>query len=399
MSFLNPLFAALLILFAVLSVQASFNWAKASPDAGRFGTIDGLRGYLAFFVFLHHAAIWVTYSQTGAWQAPDSHLYTHLGQSSVAVFFMITSFLFYDKLLNAGTRTIAWRSFLTGRFFRLMPLYATVMLVMFLVVALLSDATLHDKPRYLFFCAVRWLSFTILGAPDINHVDAARIVAGVTWSLPYEWCFYLLLPLLALGTGQRPTWRMLVVIVAGLATAWSAALHWHLLCIFAGGMLAARLVRHAPFTAFARRPLASAIVVACLGLVLLFPTAYAFLPAALLTIAFCLVAAGADLFGVLAAKASRRFGELAYSMYLIHGILLFSAITFVVGKGRVAAMSGMHYWMVIALLVPVLLALSALTYHSVEQPGIRLGRRFSARWPGKQAAQPGTDPMPAPVVV
>ncbi|MBY9589867.1 acyltransferase family protein [Pseudomonas aeruginosa] len=69
----------------------------------RFSTIDGLRGYLAFFVFLHHAAIWYYFLRSGAWQVPPSNLYTHFGQTSVSLFFMITGFLFTHKLLQSKT--------------------------------------------------------------------------------------------------------------------------------------------------------------------------------------------------------------------------------------------------------------------------------------------------------
>ncbi|MEL4035226.1 hypothetical protein AAEZ52_23965, partial [Pseudomonas aeruginosa] len=34
---------------------------SARLPASRFVTIDGLRGYLAFFVFLHHSSIWYYY--------------------------------------------------------------------------------------------------------------------------------------------------------------------------------------------------------------------------------------------------------------------------------------------------------------------------------------------------
>lgn len=378
MHVLNPLFAVLLTLLALICVRATFILVKAGPPPGKFGTIDGLRGYLAFFVFLHHASVWATFSRTGVWAAPASHLYTHLGQSSVAIFFMITSFLFYDKLLGSRHQPFPWRSFFIGRFFRLMPLYAGIMVLMFLVVAIMSDWTMHDTPRYLLLCAVRWLSFTILGAPNINHVDTAHILAGVTWWLHYEWCFYLVLPVIALTIGQRATWGMATAIVAGLGVAWITNLQVSLLCISAGGIIAARLVRVTRFTAFSRHPLGSIMVLSCLTGVVMYPTAYALIPCVLLTVAFCLVAGGADLFGALLTRTSRRLGELAYSMYLVHGILLFSIVGLVVGKGSAAVMSGTTYWTMIAMLVPVLLACCAFTFHAIEKPGIQLGRMLSA---------------------
>src|SRR5579862_6911783 len=83
---------------------------RSPPVAGadRFLAIDGLRGYLALSVFLHHSCVWYFYLRTGKWELPPSRLYVQLGQSSVALFFMITGFLFYSKLLQARNREFDW---------------------------------------------------------------------------------------------------------------------------------------------------------------------------------------------------------------------------------------------------------------------------------------------------
>ena len=93
----NPL-AALACLFAALATSFLLLKRFGFPrQSARFASIDGLRGYLAFFVFLHHACIWYFYLQTGEWGRPPSNLYSHLGRSSVVLFFMITGFLFFTK--------------------------------------------------------------------------------------------------------------------------------------------------------------------------------------------------------------------------------------------------------------------------------------------------------------
>jgi len=73
---------------------------------------------------------------------------------------------------------------------------------------------------------------------------------------------------------------------------------------------------------------------------------------------------------------SHRLGELAYGIYLIHGIVLFVAINFVVGKDVAADMSVPMYWMFVAVLALVTLALSGMAYHYVEKPGIALGKQL-----------------------
>ena len=93
----------------------------ASPP--RYSTIDGLRGYLAFAVFLSHSSIWYFYLHFGRWDVPQSNFYTHLGQSSVTLFFMITGFLFWSKLLDGRVQPIDWSRLYLSRLFRLVPLY------------------------------------------------------------------------------------------------------------------------------------------------------------------------------------------------------------------------------------------------------------------------------------
>ena len=79
--------------------------ATHASITSRNASIDGMRGLLALFVFLHHACIWYFSLSTGQWKIPPSYFYTHLGQSSVALFFMITAFLFSNKLLDASCKT------------------------------------------------------------------------------------------------------------------------------------------------------------------------------------------------------------------------------------------------------------------------------------------------------
>lgn len=346
----------------------------------RFATINGLRGYLAFFVMLHHASMWYVFFRTGSWIAPDSHLYAHLGQASVLLFFMITSFLFYNKLLNCRAREFDWNAFFTGRFLRIAPLYFVVLIFVFLTVACLSHWRMTESPQAVISSIGQWLLFTIPTAAPINGItDAWIIVAGVTWSLRYEWVFYLALPLISLTTGQRPGLLMLLVAAAGLAIGWKIGLRVKFVAVFSGGILAACLVRDPRFAGFCKKKVASLLVLMCFAVVLQFPTTHQAIPCFTLIIAFCIIAGGADLFGLLALPVSHRFGELAYGIYLIHGIVLFTTLNFVIGKDATAAMSAPMYWTCIALLVPVTLALAGIAYHYVEKPGINLGKQLRKR--------------------
>src|ERR1700761_4154599 len=83
--------------------------------------LDGLRALAALSVFVSHAGLYSHYLATGRWElvAP---VFTVLGQGGVALFFMITGFLFWGRLLRAHGRP-DWRILYIGRVFRIGPLY------------------------------------------------------------------------------------------------------------------------------------------------------------------------------------------------------------------------------------------------------------------------------------
>lgn len=379
MNALHPAWAILLTALAVLCACLMSGRQVAAQQA-RFTSIDGLRGYLAFFVFLHHAAIWYAYVRTGVWTAPASHLYTLLGHASVSLFFMITSFLFYSKLLESEGGRFDWPKFFIGRLMRLTPLYLFAMLLLLLLVTIVSNGVAQDSALYITKCVVRWLSFTILGAPSINQVNPLPLMAGVTWSLPYEWIFYGALPLLGFTAGVRAAWPFVIISVASLGLAAMQGLSHHFAYVFAAGIVAALLVRNARFKRFAATRSASiAVLVLVMGL-LAFPTAFKLVQLALLTAIFSLIAGGTSVFGALSCSASRWLGEFAYSMYLLHGLLLYVAIHYVVGVESVRTMTALMYWLVIAALVPVLLGVCFLTFRWIEKPGIDLTPRLLKLW-------------------
>ena len=218
--------AGVAFLVAWLTAHALTRVFGAPPSDGRFATIDGLRGFLAFSVFMHHNVIWFVYLRTGQWVAPQSALFRHFGESAVALFFMITAFLFTTKVLNSRERPIDWTRLYVGRLTRLFPMYAVAVTVVWVMAWLLTGHARNVGWGTLLDEFVHWLAFTIRDHPDVNGLAGTSIlIAGVTWSLPYEWWFYLSLPFLALVLRRRPpaTWLRAGRAVASVALALSAA--------------------------------------------------------------------------------------------------------------------------------------------------------------------------------
>jgi peptidoglycan/LPS O-acetylase OafA/YrhL len=112
--------------------------------------------------------------------------------------------------------------------------------------------------------------------------------------------------------------------------------------------------------------------------------------------AFVLIAAGTTLFGFLRLAALRLLGDMSYSIYLLHGLLLYCVFVIVIGKEAAREMSVVGYWSVAAVCTPVLVTLCYCTYRFIELPGMAATSRVHAKvlavwkWLGNRgAALPG----------
>src|ERR1035438_10583305 len=77
-------------------------------NGARYIAIDGIRGYLAFGVFVHHCLVTWIFLSDGRWDPLPHNFENQLGATSVAVFFMITAFLFWGRAQAHGS--LDWRS-------------------------------------------------------------------------------------------------------------------------------------------------------------------------------------------------------------------------------------------------------------------------------------------------
>ena len=330
----------------------------------RVSSIDGLRGYLAFGVFLHHSGLWFLYLQNGQWSWPAPGWAQQLGEMSVALFFMITGFLFTAKLRKDQGSGTDWVRLYTSRLLRIVPLWLFVKVLVVLMALVIK----------------RWC----LDSGNPQHLPATAstglMTAGVTWTLYYEWLFYGALPWVALLLRQRPalSWLMASAVFMGLL----GAQRWYAIysCMFAGGMLAAGLVTQPQLRRFASSRWGSLCAAVLLGTVAGgFDSAYQPLPVLLLTLAFVLIAAGADGFGILQTRLSRVFGEITFSIYLLHGVLLFVVFRFVLGLHASVALDSGAYALAIAAITPVLMVLSYLGFRYLESPAMRRTQATAAR--------------------
>ena len=336
----------------------------------KYPAIDGLRGYLAFFVFLHHGYIWQHYCKTGIWEAPKSLLFLHFGQTSVVIFFVITAFLFTTKILESKTE-MDWGLYLKARFLRLFPMYFITILVVFVMVLVYTGFHLNTDPLTLLAAIGSWLFFTVSGPEDINGFkDTYLMNSGVTWTLPYEWMFYFLLPLLGLLFRKKIKLKIVLWFTLGfLIILYFNQASLRNFTPFYGGIITAFLLRNKRLKSVLQHPLFTIVAITLLVLsVCFFENGRKPIPVFISAFVLLIIASGNSFLGLLTSSLSRKFGQITYSLYLIHGTVLFILFYGIIGTGNIAQLSDWEYWGIIAATILPLLFISQFTFKYIELP-------------------------------
>ncbi|GAA5182549.1 acyltransferase [Niveibacterium umoris] len=340
-------------------------------------TIDSLRGYLAIAVYIHHASITWFYLQRGKWELPPSKLLANSGECAVALFFMVTGFLFWGRVLEQGKR-FDWFGFFLSRMARLVPLFYTVVAVLVASTFLLAGGYIVESPLIFARHIVHWLLFTFSQTSDLNGVNATwRMIAGVQWTLTYEWLFYFVLPVAALLTLKSKNVFAASVGLCVMLIAWH--LGWpdaKILALFAGGVAGAHWVRVPQLAGLAKTSAFGVFGVFCFALTLLTDV-----PESIgLPVFFVAVASGNTMWGALRARAAVWLGEVSYSIYLLHGLTLWVLFSSPLFHAQWRNVSIELYVVAIILNTFVVVAIASVTCVTVEWPGIRAGRVLCKKW-------------------
>lgn len=379
---LYPILPVILVALATTKIMARI--LKIAPAEGHYAAIDGLRGYLAFFVFLHHSSIWFFYLRGYGWGAPPSMLYTHFGPTSVALFFMITSFLFFNKLLSARERKIDWLKLYVSRVLRIYPLYIFMLIALFTCVAVLSHFILHTSFADLLLGALQWSVF--IQANLNGMLSTSRIISSVVWSLPFEWMFYCALPLLGLLVKIRTSFLVLLAALGGTLFFFYIIETFYpmggmkLTLPFISGMLAAILARNKRLRELASSTGVSIAIIILLALILgLYTSILDPVPLLIMTFVFCAIACGNDVFGILTHSLSRTFGQISYGIYLLHGMVLFATFRWILGFQRAGHLSPLEYWGIIMLCGAAVAMVCSLTYRLIERPAMDIAPEVTGK--------------------
>lgn len=364
---------------------------------GELRLLTSVRGLAAFWVFAGHSL------NLAAAKLPLAD------QPSMAVdiFIVLSGFVMVYSMRARGEAAsnlsrATYTSFLLRRFWRLSPAF----FVIFAIAMGLAEWTGHLRE-----------SLTALGSPApqgnrYTDQSATNIALHLTymfglfpsyssrspipdWSISLEMQFYMVFPLIFAVT-ERYRWRgVLVILALSLLLLLAAPAYFDAFSkpsalplkinLFLAGMVLARLAL--PET-FARSRGIAVLVIGAAMLMALVPTDGSLLaprnivrPGLVLALALIILCEVREVQSWLARllrwRGLRYIGDLSYSLYLVHLVIL---VPLEAMLARTTGMTGLTLAGISLLAAtPAVLAASSLLYHFVEKPGVRLGHWIEAR--------------------
>lgn len=347
----------------------------AGSDTWRLGhrpALDGLRGVAIALVVIAH------FSPSGT----RAHW---LGAVGVAMFFTLSGFLITSLLITEHQRTgrLNISRFYARRALRLLPALVTLVAVVSLVSLFVKGVTTPAAAVGTLTYLGNWV---IVVGGDLSGF-------GHTWSLAVEEQFYVVWPALFLLLVRLPARRqvhVLAAVVAGAAMIpgfigpfpWAEVYHRtdaRAVSLLAGCLLAFLLHRRSERSSANQWAAAAALALvvgsACVSLVF----TLVFAPLAVALGMVVLIAQGATTKGVawLSWAPLRLLGRRSYGLYLWHSPVIALAARSLGG------------WQLVAVALPLSLALTELSWRLIEAPALRLRGRL------RPSRLPGAEPPPA----
>ncbi|AZD37300.1 hypothetical protein C4K22_4571 [Pseudomonas chlororaphis subsp. aurantiaca] len=356
---------AMVMAFIVASTLLKSKIESAEvPHAYKF--INGMRGLAAIFVFINHAPF--VLSNLGVQNTVFSswgQLYPNLGSFGVQIFFCITGFLFFDKVIK--NEKIDWIDFFIARIKRVAPLYYVSSLLVFVIAASFAGFKVLDKESLI----------TISGLISFNFIDNPMRIGGVslvplssvTWTLIHEWRFYAVLPLVAIF--YRSRYKIIIMAVAMMLAAidlgYSAVVCW---VYFLTGIVAASVHK---ITVTNRLLRGAAVLIAVLAFVLtcglVEVPGYGALRFVLTSLFFICVTIANPSF--LHFQFLNRMSDISYSIYLLHLPVLFVSFKVVSGFVELSSIDKVTFWAINFSTIPVIVVISMYTFVNIEKRFMR----------------------------
>lgn len=345
--------------------QETFELSRGSHENIR--CMEGMRGLAVTAVFcVHYATFSLPYaSHSGL--APVMQALHQIGNAGVDLFFVLSGYLIY----GAALKRPPYFSFMKRRIRRIYPAFMAV----FSIYLLISFTIPHESkipagwwPAFIFIAENALLLPGIFPLP--------RLIP-VAWSLSYELLYYIVIPVLVMGLGLhrwRRAWRIALLLALAMLGALVAG--------FAGGPVRAIMflggaILYDTNDKGMHRPLVAPAALLAAFASMLLPMGTRSLDAAHAVMLFialplfcfaCFAQPASAMSKRLSAWPIRWLGNMSYSYYLLHGLVLKAAFLALM---RWRPPTGHEAALAAALLVPLYLLTiiaSAMLFASVERP-------------------------------
>lgn len=235
-----------MILFSICIYCSLLHKANILPHLSkinhRYDYIDGLRGLAAILVVCSHS--WrfrdIGFINNEVTKA-DYFYIGNFGALGVQLFFCITGFLFFKKILKNGL-TIDWKAFYLSRIKRLAPLYFVFCICVFVIG--ISVAGVSSVNSQAITSAAKLLTFGFMGTTFSIGSYNSGYITPILWTLSYEWKFYIAIPMIAAFISTKKSSLIFIIISAAIYASLSAADNFNIWIFFLSGGLAAFLERY-----------------------------------------------------------------------------------------------------------------------------------------------------------
>ena len=346
--------------------------------------MEGLRGFAVLLVFFVHF-----HSIFEAYFPPESSLNSFLalmrwiGHSGVDLFFVLSGYLIYSLLIR---KDVSYLRFMWRRVCRLYPTFLAVF-VMYLAASAIVPSR-SKLPHDPLDCLV-YLVANLLLLPGIVRIEP---LITVSWSLSYEVFFYTTLPLIVRAlrlrkwSGRARSILFAVLTVAHFVLVRFGVLGHQRLAMFLGGILLFELVQSLHVEL--RLPVWGEVLIAALyGICLVWigaarmqewsllssRTTIGLVTGAALYVATTVFAGYTIFYAGFLQKAFswtplRWLGNMSYSYYLLHGLVL-QGEWLILSKFRQAPFgSVVSVLILLQISLAATIVLSALLFWTVEKP-------------------------------
>lgn len=370
-------------------------------ETGKLDYIDALRGIAALSVFFYHVhgTMWIFTGIMPLQMIPNK--YIQLNMASVPLFFIISSFTLYLSLDNKFDEKRKSLKFYIRRFFRIAPLFYVLLILVVLEAFIIQNRF----PSWLEVLANFTFVFNL--APQYS-----QSLFSDGWTVGVEMIFYLFLPLIFIKVNNIRKALLFFIGIILLSKAYLPAMgmiigeevinnvefnynfynlsHWA--SIFSIGIVCYLIYKSylpmikSEYGVSASLYMLSLFIFILFGLIrnpefpdLPWPLGVGLI---MYGVAFSLLIFSLSLFPnqLIVNRITRFYGMISFSFYLVHPFLveLLKPVYNYIYTHTILS-TDLSFCLCLLLTLLIVTPISLLTYHLIETPGMRYGKRIIAK--------------------